>query len=314
MNDVLERRMLNAEYGSELEIFAAEMSKAEGCVLKFDTQAREIIEAIQKLRVKSKRVLLSQQQVKKKLMHVQQLNGRKNGVFVPPVLITVADRHNWLLRYSSAVKGAEDTEEEKESKYEEIRCVCSEFLSIATADALIILSETFLPPFSKTIPIGAEYPVHGRSIASGRGHDGARSGDAPGGVGKDLQGGSGDGRRASIGGTEVAPTEDGPKHYTYELHNIVYTVIEDHNGIFNGSDDFAMKAAGNDRKAGETILSLPCEVTASVHLRGASISDLLPLKILTYRSALIFHIYLVTVNLYLLRSCNRHVFEALSLN
>lgn len=64
LDDSLERKLVNAEHGTMDTIFAAEMLRAEGCVIKFDNQASEIILAIHKLRVKSKRVLLSLYQVR----------------------------------------------------------------------------------------------------------------------------------------------------------------------------------------------------------------------------------------------------------
>jgi hypothetical protein len=68
-----------------------------------------------------------------------------------------------MYRYTTALRGRdEDVDEEAvQSKYEEIRAVCSEFLTIATADAMIILSENFLSPFQKTIPVGTETTVGG---------------------------------------------------------------------------------------------------------------------------------------------------------
>jgi hypothetical protein len=45
----------------------------------------------------------------------------------------------------------------------------------------------------------------------------------------------------AAGGEKAVSKPSGPKHYSYELHNIVYTVAEDHDGIFNGSDEFSMK-------------------------------------------------------------------------
>jgi hypothetical protein len=61
------------------------------------------------------------------------------------------------------LRGRDEDEDEEaiQSKYEEIRAVCSEFLTIATADAMIILSENFLSPFQKTIPVGTETAVGG---------------------------------------------------------------------------------------------------------------------------------------------------------
>ena len=38
----------------------------------------------------------------------------------------------------------------------------------------------------------------------------------------------------------------GAKSYVFEAHNIMYRVCEDTQGVFNGSDEFAMKAGGND--------------------------------------------------------------------
>lgn len=37
--------------------------------------------------------------------------------------------------------------------------------------------------------------------------------------------------------------EDG-KYFTYEMHNIIYTVALDYHGVFNGSDEYAMKVSG----------------------------------------------------------------------
>ena len=53
----------------------------------------------------------------------------------------------------------------------QVRSICAEFLSTATADAVVILSENFVPKYHKTIPVAQEIEVKGRARYSGRGHD-----------------------------------------------------------------------------------------------------------------------------------------------
>ena len=76
----------------------------------------------------------------------------------------------------------------EEYKYTAIRNICSEFVEIATADAMIIIDEYFRPKASKIIPVVSERKVDGRSEVCGRGVEGG-------------------------------------KCYTFEAHNIVYKVI-----------------------------------------------------------------------------------------
>jgi hypothetical protein len=98
------------------------------------------------------------------------------------------------------------------AKYSEIRNVCREFLDIVRQDAMLLVSEHKQPPHRKTVPVHAEHAVHGRAKECGRGMNGSGN------------------------------------RYTYFLHNIEYVVVEDYDGVFNGSDEYASKAAGNERR------------------------------------------------------------------
>jgi hypothetical protein len=66
---------------------------------------------------------------------------------------------------------------------------------------------------------------------TGRGHDGESS--------LQNKGGGEEGEGEVI--EDAGDMPPGPKHYTYEIHNIIYRVAEDNSGAFNGSDEFAMK-------------------------------------------------------------------------
>ena len=233
LSEMLDRKLSSSDSGTEEQILGLEILKINECVMRYNGQAAVIFQAMRELREKSKNVILSQQRASRRLMQVQLLNSRRYGASVTTDFITTDERHNWLSRYSAALKAPEGTELEKENKYEEIRNVCSEFLSVATADALTILSEHFLSPSSKIVPIGGEYPVYSsRNIKIMR---------------PAME--KFDDIAVGISEAQYATTQGGEKHYTYDLHNISYSIVEDHDGIFNGSDDYAMKAAGNDRKA-----------------------------------------------------------------
>lgn len=115
--------------------------------------------------------------------------------------------------------------------------------------------------------MGTEYLIGGyRGIFSGRGHDGESSlhSDKGGEKGRDE-----DEKKEGGGGSSVS----GPRHYSYDIHNILYRVAEDNSGAFNGSDDFAMKAAGNDRLgslefAKQHISRLQVPLTATIDYFG----------------------------------------------
>jgi Clustered mitochondria len=114
-----------------------------------------------------------------------------------------------MKRLNSALSLSERTKAETEAKYSEIRLVAREFLEYATIDAQIIVSEYFQPKYKKTVRVASETPVDGRPDFCGRGVDG--------------------------------------KSVLFEAHGISYRVCTDDNGVFNGSDEYAAKAAGNER-------------------------------------------------------------------
>jgi hypothetical protein len=223
LTDAMERKLSTNDEATETELIQADLVKASSFVKKFSTQLWEILSNVDTLKEQARRVLMSYQEVEKKLICVEQLRAKRLGQWAPDVEASLSDRQSWLNRLKAAANSPESSSEETERKYEEIRSVCREFLHTATADAVIIISEIFQPKFKKTIPVTAEIPVQGRTAYSGRGHEGST---------KNEDGGY------------------GGKYYLYEFHNIVYQVCEDYHGIFNGCDEYAMKAAGGNERLG----------------------------------------------------------------
>ena len=232
---MIDRRMLTTEGSDEAEILNSEITRVNLNMGRFGNIMAEILLSWEKLRDKSRRVLLSFHMVSRKLTVAETLKHRKypppagdplvrslyinpsthpslikslsllltlvlsllysypyphpyqspilstpavpgvSTIQAPPVHVTMQDRQSWLLRMKTALKtkpyGQEETEAEALAKYEEVRSVCTEFLATATADAMIILAENFVPKYHKTIPVAQELEVKGRARFSGRGHD-----------------------------------------------------------------------------------------------------------------------------------------------
>jgi len=61
--------------------------------------------------------------------------------------------------------------------------------------------------------------------------------------------------------------------YTYEAHNIIYRVCLDYDGVFNGSDEYAAKAAGKERLGAQEYFKLQmtrllCPLTVTIDYLG----------------------------------------------
>jgi hypothetical protein len=142
--------------------------------------------------------------------------------------VPIEFRYDWMSRLYGAIKidsenstgslESDEVQKNIEVKYTELRNVCNEFLDVATADAIIIINEHFQPKFRKTISVHSEKAVDGRAQECGRGDNG--------------------------------------KSYLYESHNICYNICIDYDGIFNGSDEYASKSAGNERRGSQEYLRL----------------------------------------------------------
>ena len=222
METFLERKLSTNDTVSEHTLVSFDIERADKYVRKYRQEALAILNTIDRHKALFRRLQLSVLEVEKKQRIMYLLRDRRAGNRsgeTDPV-ISIEDRQNWVSRLMTADRMAEATHEQKLAKYAEIRAVCREFLDTATADAVLIIAEHHLPKYRKTLPVAAERDVNGRSLESGRGLAGGGGGD----------------------------TSSKGKELTYEAHNIVYTVAsEDYNGVYNGSDEFAAKAAGLER-------------------------------------------------------------------
>jgi len=207
---MVEKRFHGAEGRiPELDIVKAELDRVSAHYKRFRTSSIEIERTISQLRLRYKKISLSVGEMAKKQFVVQSIYDSKLGVPQARIPITSEHRHNWMRRVNTALRRPANTLQEAEIKFGEIRCVCKEFLEYATHDAMVIIQEHFQPKEFRSTPILSEKYVRGRSSALGRGVDG--------------------------------------KSYTYEAHNIIYTVCLDYNGVFDGSDEFSLKAGGFER-------------------------------------------------------------------
>ena len=191
------------------------------------------MQAMQRLNDRFRKCLLSSSEMTKRYRCIVNVKQSREGLVLDP-LITVDERRSWVIRVMNAVKLPATTHEESKVKYAEIRSVCSQFIDRATLDAMVIIDEYYLPKHLKTIPVYSETNVDGRMGVCGRGIEG--------------------------------------KTFTYEYHNIVYRVCLDDNGVFNGSDECAAKAAGRDRlgsleffKCHVKTVNVPLTVTVDYH-------------------------------------------------
>jgi len=211
----LKRKLETNESLSETRVMQMDLDRATKYFLRFEGEANVILDSIFKAYETFKRVHVSVVETSKRLgvtkLLQQRRAGNTKGETDPMVLLE--DRQNWVFRLKAALRINEVSVKDTETKWAEVRSTCREFIDIATADALIIINEHNQPKFRKTIQISKELDVQtpeGRETDSGRGM--------------------------------------GSKYFLYEAHNIEYFVAEDYNGIFNGSDEQAMKMlAGKER-------------------------------------------------------------------
>ena len=239
-----------------------EMDRVSILVAKYRQQLLEQLAAVQSSRLKFQKMMMSFLEVERKMKTIkifktQQLERKrkrklqkereKKGQMVETNVVEVIDeasiaciplefKNNWMVRFINANgigipkddfnldenQKENNSETEKKIsvlKYTEIANVCNEFLATALADARTIVREHFYPRHKKTLFIELERDVDGRPLECGRGLD---------------QG----------------------KTYVYSMGNITYRVVTDDDGLFNGSDENASKAAGNERRATAEFMQL----------------------------------------------------------
>lgn len=207
---LIDRRLANSDGRiTEMEIIDQEADKVAGNLRRVSHTLAESAAAMQRLREKTNKLMQSHTELKRKETSLTRLVKTKRGSEVDPLQVEIADRYGWSRRVNAAMDLPTDTPAAMQVKYRELRAVCKEFLDVATFGASIIIQEHFLPKHLKTIPVKSEREIDGRSDLCGRGIDG--------------------------------------KSYIYEMHNIIYHVCLDDDGVFNGSDEFAAKAGGKER-------------------------------------------------------------------
>jgi hypothetical protein len=207
---LIERRF----QGSEGRVLAVDIAKAEYDKMvtylhKYNNTANDLLHAIEKLKVRYKKTLLSQREMTRKEFNVRYVYRMKCGLPTDPIVVSAHTRHNWTKRINTALSYTVKSVEDAEKKFGEIRCCSKEFLEYAKNDAMVVINEHFQPRQVRSTPVVREAAVAGRPEVCGRGVDG--------------------------------------KAYLYEAHNILYYVCLDDDGVFNGSDEFAMKAGGFER-------------------------------------------------------------------
>jgi hypothetical protein len=208
---LIERRF----QGSEGRVLAVDIAKSEfekvtTYLQKYNNVANDLLNNIEKMKVRYKKAVLSQREMTRKEYNIRYVYRMKCGLPTDPVVVDPHVRHNWTKRINTALSYDVKSIADAEKKFGEIRCCSKEFLEYAKNDAMVIINEHYQPKQVRSTPILKETPVAGRPEVCGRGVDG--------------------------------------KAYVYEAHNILYYVCLDNDGIFNGSDEYAMKAGGFERQ------------------------------------------------------------------
>jgi hypothetical protein len=207
---VVERRLSGAEGRiTEGDIIESESERIATNLRRYNSMVKEITSTITTLQSKYKKLSISLSELQKKHFCMKSLHTIRTAGIMPPLTINTSQRFNWVLRVNAAIGRNSDTLQDAENKFGEIRGVCREFLNLATHDAKVIIQEHFQPNDTKSIPILKEVAIDGRANVSGRGING--------------------------------------KSIVYETHYITYTLCLDDHGVFNGSDEYAMKAGSLDR-------------------------------------------------------------------
>eukprot|EP01038_Epipyxis_sp_PR26KG_P005892 gene5892-8130_t len=272
----------NASLKEEI-LIKDELVRAESLVSKHKSICMELVESIESTQGRFKKALLSFNEVSKKyksiqyysyVKHSQQINEQKmkkkkkkndhnnnDGNLLlndSKLEIPVEFRQNWMQRLNKAMLLIESNAQDKEAKHVEIRNICKEFIDIATSDAMIIVNEIHQPRYLKTIPVSQRFVCNNNGNNSGN--------ERP--NGRDI--------------------EDGA-WYEYEAHNIIYSVCLDYDGIYNGSDEYAMKAGGKHRlsaleynKLHIPRLNIPLIATIDYHGFRVIAQSKLPIQQISY--------------------------------
>lgn len=220
---LVNRKLSTSESAREVTIIDQELDRSNQMLTKYRSNLFEAVQSMDRLKDRFKRTLLSTLEIERKHRYVDSYKKSRIYGIHEELETSIDERQNWMSRLKFAFNRPSENIDDVENiaKYSEIRSVCREFIDTATADAIIIVSEHFQPKYRKTFPVVSETRVHGRYAVCGRGFDGG-------------------------------------VYYRYEAHNISYFVSEDNNGVFNGSDEFAAKAAGKERLGALEFLKVHC--------------------------------------------------------
>ena len=204
----IKSRMKSTFGSSEVDVLKEEQEKIEEHIVRFKDICSENLENSNRLKEKISKSVISILELQKRKNCIEMLSNMKLGSELK-VNVSIEARQSWMKRLISAYNSIEVTKADTEAKYSEIRLLANEFLEYATAGAQTIIREYYQPKYLKTIPVVQETKVDGRPSFCGRGLEG--------------------------------------KSLVFEAHNIVYRVMTDDHGIFNGSDELAAKSASNER-------------------------------------------------------------------
>ncbi len=253
LSTMMDRKLISNEQLSEKEALDFEIERAEKFWLKFHEEATLHINTIEKQREELHRSLLSVKETKKKVLTARLLRNRKNGDLSEEVdpAIDAHVRQSWMKRLKNALGAPEVNRREINVKYSEIRGVCQEFLDTATSDAMLLIAEYYREKYTQTLHVVKEMDVDGRGEIMGRGKKG--------------------------------------KYYLYQMHDIEYTVCDDYNGVFDGSEEISMKAGGKERLGALEYLKthihgLNVALTATIDYAGFRVvaSSTVPTKHITF--------------------------------
>lgn len=207
-NKRIETRIATSESTTDKVAIEEEITHSEGMLRKVLHSCDEVSHEVDTLKKHFKTLQLSLKELERKNIALQNLPAFRAGDDLSFEAKNF-DRMMWLLRMANAENLPEITYDDQDKKFKEICIICKDFIETACADAMTIVKELYLPNIEKSIPVHDDEEVDGRSDVCGRGRDG--------------------------------------KKETFEAHNISYRVCLDDDGVFNGSDECAAKAAGNDR-------------------------------------------------------------------
>ena len=192
---LLDRKLAANEELNERSVLEMELHRSNKLFERFNGEGKAIMESIYEQRKALRRIMYSVRESEKKLTVTKALRDRRQGITRTEAdpFVSLDTRESWIWRMKSAMDAKEESLDEKEKKYSEIKSICQEFIDVAQADAMLVITEHFQEKYRKTLPIIQENTVHGRAEICGRGTDGG-------------------------------------KYYVYELHNIEYVVCDDYNG------------------------------------------------------------------------------------